>query len=117
MVQHAGESDYGIVGLTTDPNAVCNPDGTTTGELKLVPVQGGVVQFYTCGASSFIVTPGSGSATITSPISGTVSIYTQPIISGTGSSSGATVVLTNASGTAIGTSTVLSGTWTIVPTS
>ena len=54
LVQHAGETEYGTVGLTTDPHAVCNPDGTTTGDLAPIVVNSGVVEFYTCGASNFL---------------------------------------------------------------
>ncbi|MDD2693762.1 MAG: hypothetical protein PHY14_02420 [Candidatus Gracilibacteria bacterium] len=60
LVLHAGDNDYNTSGLTTDPNATCNPDGTTSRPINTGVVRGGKVTFYTCGASSFTINPTGG---------------------------------------------------------
>lgn len=53
IVHHAGDIDFGTSGLSTDPGSACNPDGTATIPGNVTTVEGGRVEFYTCGASTF----------------------------------------------------------------
>lgn len=53
-----------------------------------------MVTFYTCGASTFVITPSAGIAGITYPTSGATLYLQYPRIIGTGSTNGAVVTLT-----------------------
>jgi Bacterial Ig-like domain len=83
---------------------------------------GGFVTFYTCGASTFTITPASGTVTITSPapLPAPITNYTtrRPTFSGTGTVENATLTITlNGSSNSIGTTTVVGGAWSLVPSS
>ena len=72
--------------------------------------------FWTKGASSFVVTPSSGTIRIITPVNGsTVSPNVQ--VTGTGSVNGATATLTlSPANVILGTATVTGGIWSISPT-
>jgi hypothetical protein len=55
QVQHAGDTKFGSHGITMDPDASCS-DGLSSDENASATVQDGKVVFYTCGASTFVVT-------------------------------------------------------------
>jgi len=113
-------------GLTLDPNAICNPDGSVTPAVDEIgnPIISDItvsskdekVTLYTCGASTFLAIPTSGSATITYPISGTVIAVNKPVITGTGTVNGATIVVRFSGFNAVGTGIVTSGSWSIATT-
>ncbi len=62
LVKHAGDTDYNTSGLTTDPNARCNTDGSTDAPSAMATVKGGKISFYTCGASSYTMNTTGGVA-------------------------------------------------------
>lgn len=63
LVEHAGMEGFTNYGLTLDPEAICNPDGsvsTTSPDGNItVTTKNETVTFYTCGASTFLATPSS----------------------------------------------------------
>jgi large repetitive protein len=112
-VLHKGDLKPSASGLSLNPdNCEINSDATL-----LVPVKDGKIIFYTCGASSFTITPSAGTATITSPANG-ANVKSNAAISGTGSNNNASVTLKLLpAGTNIGTANISnSGDWTVNPT-
>lgn len=59
-VLHTGDTAFNTLGLSTSPDTLCNPDGTTTIPGNITSVIGGKASFYTCGASSFTMNPTGG---------------------------------------------------------
>jgi hypothetical protein len=75
------------------------------------------ITFWTIGASTFSVTPSTGTATITYPSNGST-VNASTTFVGTGGVNGATISLTiPPSTTPIGTGTIQNGQWSITPTS
>ncbi len=62
-VQHEGEG-VSTKGITQNPDATCNADGTSSDEDNTVTVRDGAVEFYTCGASLFIVDNNTNNVTV-----------------------------------------------------
>lgn len=91
--EHAGMTGLSDFGVTTNPEATCNPDGSASETGNSVAVVSGKVSFYICSASDFVAVPSSGSITITTPVTGTIFYTFRPSITGTGTVSGATVTL------------------------
>jgi PA14 domain len=106
--KHFGDVDFSASGL-----GLSESDCTNSGAVLLAPVIESKVTFYTCGASTFTITPSAGALTITSPSTGaTVTPY--PTFVGTGSVNGATVNLTlDGPNTNLGSTIVSGGTWSI----
>jgi Domain of unknown function DUF11/Bacterial Ig domain len=115
-VKHLGDSNFGLKGLSSDPNSICDIEGNSNGGTSF-KAQNGIVTFYTCGASTFSITPSSGTSPITYPANGST-VNANTTFVGTGSVNGATIDLTiPPSTTVIGTATVKNGQWSITPTS
>ena len=103
-VKHVGQSEY-----STD--AIVDESGNAKSTFDVID---GKVIFYTLGASSFTLTPTTGTIAFTNPSNGATINQGQPI-TGTGTN-GATVNLTlNGVGTNVGSSIVASGVWSITP--
>ncbi len=57
QVKHFGEKNFGTTGLTTNPNANCNSNGSVdAGNNKVANLTTVQTIFYTCGASTFSIT-------------------------------------------------------------
>ncbi len=55
-VKHEWDEEYNSFGLTTNPDAICSPDGWVSDPWAKVEVVNGFAIVYTCGASSFTAT-------------------------------------------------------------
>lgn len=107
FAEHAGMTGFSDFGITTNPEATCNPDGSASETGNTTMVASGTVRFYICGASNFVAVPSSGSITITTPATGAIFYTFRPNITGTGTVNGATVTLVlSGSSSTFGTSTV-----------
>ncbi len=115
LVHHEWDTEFGSRGLTTNPNATCN-EGFSSDDNNIVTVSDGMMRFYTCGASTFIITPTIGSATITTPFSGSIYNTWTFLFAGTGSNNGSTVTLTLSGWGVYGTAIVENNMWFIQPT-
>ena len=138
-VKHLGDSDYNISGLISkaefDSGVNCGVDGKAVSQVntnqtdstngnqtnQIFSAIDNLITFYTCGASSFTITPSSGTATFTSPAPlpapQTVFNTLTPTFTGTGINNGSTITLAlNGDATILGTATVTSGQWSITPT-
>ncbi|MBC7471856.1 MAG: hypothetical protein H7196_01120 [candidate division SR1 bacterium] len=123
QVKHLGDQDFNYSGLTNSSQNQCNKDGSVEAGSNEIDfkVTNSTITFYTCGASIFSVSSSAGSAVITFPVSGTNVSTKYPVISGTGTSEGATInltlnpTLTNPTPSSLGTATVTNGLWSIVP--
>jgi Bacterial Ig domain/Domain of unknown function DUF11 len=113
QVTHKGDLQPSASGLSLNPET-CE---TNNSESLTVPVVDGQITFYTCGASTFSITPSTGTSPITYPANGST-VNANTTFVGTGSVNGATIELTiPPSSTVIGTTTVKNGQWSITPAS
>jgi Domain of unknown function DUF11/Bacterial Ig domain len=113
QVTHKGDSKPSANGLSLNSETCENNNS----ESLTVPVVDGKITFYTCGASTFSITPSAGTSPIVYPANGST-VNANTTFVGTGSVNGATIDLTiPPSTTVIGTATVKNGQWSITPTS
>lgn len=62
QVRHGDDLDFSRRGLTLDGAAMCDPEGNASEGLGEMYVKNGKVQFYTCGASTFILNASGNSS-------------------------------------------------------
>jgi hypothetical protein len=121
-VKHLGDTDFNLSGLTDNPNANCDQNGNVLETSKFV-VTNNNITFYTCGASTFVVSgPDITTLEYAYPINGSILTSNYPTIGGSSYNNsgqltplGATIRLTN-NGNVIGTTTVTTpGRWSLTP--
>lgn len=67
LVKHVTDDTFGTKGITMNPDATCT-DGISDSENAIATVEHGQAVFYTCGASTFIISPtGTTPGTINNP--------------------------------------------------
>jgi hypothetical protein len=113
-VQHEGSSIWTTDAISQISDSNCT-NGVSNNQNNVSAVTASKITFYTCGASTFSITPSAGTAVILTPPSGST-INPNTTFTGTGSTNGAVINLTiPPSTTVIGTATVKNGQWSITP--
>jgi Bacterial Ig domain/Domain of unknown function DUF11/Cadherin-like domain len=115
-VQHEGSSIWTTDALSQISDSICT-NGVSNNQNNISIVEDSKITFYTCGASTFSITPSAGTAVILTPPSGST-INPNTTFTGTGSTNGAVINLTiPPSTTVVGTAIVKNGQWSITPSS
>jgi hypothetical protein len=117
-VMHEWDTTYWTQWITMDANSLCE-NWVSSFESAFTQVIWNKIDFYICWASSFTITPTSGSVTITMPWSWTTYVTQFPWISGTWSVSSTWNVITLAFSwwATVWTAIVMNGMWTVAPSS
>jgi len=86
-VFHEGDTKFSTQWLTSNPNALCNEDGTTSDPGNIVPVSWSTVTIYTCWASTFTVTytwwPTFANFVDNWTLSKTITVWSWDVVTGT----------------------------------